>query len=325
MEIKIFKSTELSETDWQDITAGFNEAFERGKNPEEQKKYYHSNVFGYSYHAICRNGEGDICGHSSIIPVYYIVEDQVFKFGVSGGSFVLKQYRSDIFLFAEMYNELKSYCIREGMKATYGVSNKNSFNYAIKILKCFYLKDLDYYILPVSISKILKLENFLLLDWFWKLPLLMLFLLNRILFFIVNNNKKQTLVRLLNNEEFMELRFSNKYQKFKKGIFSGIYRIVDESGIKTAYIFDFKQNEENSYKALVTLIVNIVNKEKIDAILFIGDLNLTQFVLFKIPKKKIPQRFPLTVDYFDKSDKKSEKLILDAKCWDFSLINFDVR
>lgn len=325
MQINVLKSTELSDTDWQQITEGFNASFERELKNEHFKKYYCSNAFGYSYHAIGRNDEGQICAHSSVIPVFYTILGERYKFGQGGTSFVLKEYRKDIFLFAELYNALKLYCGADEVKVIAGVSNKKSFKYAILITKSTFLKDLDYHILPVSISKILKKNQLSFLDLIWKIPLFMLLIINRWFSYIVNSEEKEWPVKLLVNDDFLKNRIGEKYEKFEGSQSNGIYRMYDEEGVKTAYIMDFRQQGKRTHRALISLVTHILRKEKADAILFIGDLQLKQFILFKVPAKKVPQRFPLTIDYLGEDNKGIKNIVLLPNNWDFSLINFDVR
>ena len=101
--------------------------------------------------------------------------------------------------------------------------------------------------------------------------------------------------------------------------------MYDEEGVKTAYIMDFRQQGKRTHRALISLVTHILRKEKADAILFIGDLQLKQFILFKVPAKKVPQRFPLTIDYLGEDNKGIKNIVLLPNNWDFSLINFDVR
>jgi hypothetical protein len=324
-KIVVKKTYEVSADEWTQITQGFNKEFERDKKAEEFRKYYSSNIFGYSYHAIFRNDEGRVCAHSSVIPINYTVDGQQCKFGQGGTSFVLKEYRQDIFLFADLYNALKVYCAKDEVKLIYGVSNKNSFRYAIVIAKSTYLKDLNYYILPVSISKILKKKQFGFLDVIWRIPLFGLLALNRMASYIVNSREKEWPVKILMTEDFLTKRIDDKYKKFKGRQSEGIYRMYDEEGIKTAYIIEFRQKNKRTCQALVSLVIHILRNERADAILFIGDLQLRQFLLFKVPSKKVPQRFPITIDYLDKDNEEMKKTVLSPHNWDFSLINFDVR
>jgi hypothetical protein len=321
----VLRSTELSATDWEDITNGFNESFERNKKPEEQKKYYTSNLFGFAYHAVARNEEGRICAHTSVIPIYYLVKGEKVVFGQSGGSFVRKKYRQDAFLFLSLSDMLKAYCAKEGLKVTYGVSNKKSFRYAIKILKCAFIKDLDYFILPVSLSKLLKKKSLAFIDFFWYFLVMIWVLINKGIALLYVAKEKDWLIKPLVDDDFIRYRFDGKYETYKSKNNLGIYRVIDEEGIKTAYIMEFRHKGKRTSLALANLIWHIIRTQKPDAILFIGDLQMNQFLLYKVPPGKIPQRFPLTLDYLDEANKEMGDIVLSPESWDFSLVNFDVR
>lgn len=324
MKISVLKSTELTKEDWRNLTTGFNESFNHNKKENELKAYYHNNPFGYSYHAIIRDETGMIFGHTSAIPISYIIQGKESTFGLSGGTYVLKAYRKDAFVFLDLSDALKSYCAKDGLSVIYGVSNKNSFQFAVKILGSTYLKDLKYYLLPVSIFKIIGKLRFGWFDKMLKIPWRIWVMINKLISFFSNSKEKEYPVRLKMSEEFLSYRFNDKYTYFRGKKTEGIYRIFDEKGINTAYIMDFRENEKRTFKALVHLITQILNKEKVDAILFIGELNLRQFLLLPVPQNKAPQRFPLTYDLLD-NNSEFAAILSNPENWDFGLINYDVR
>jgi hypothetical protein len=148
--------------------------------------------------------------------------------------------------------------------------------------------------------------------------------INKIISSVSNSQENEYPVRLKLDVKFMLSRFGEKYTHFKGKKTEGIYRIFNEKGINTAYIMDFRENGKRTFKALVCLITQILQKEKVGAILFIGELNFRQFLLLPVPENKAPQRFPLTYDLLD-NNSEFETVLSNPKNWDFSLMNFDVR
>src|SRR5699024_2762633 len=156
--IIVCKTHEINDEQWRKFVEEFNNTFNRASSVEDKKEFYSSNVYGYSYHAFGVLDNGNIIGHTSLIPSQYRAGNQTVMMGISGGTFVSKEYRSDIFLFREMYEKLKKYAQKEGMAATLGVPNKNSFRYVTKILNKVHIGDLNYYVLPLHLGNIMDLK-----------------------------------------------------------------------------------------------------------------------------------------------------------------------
>lgn len=325
--IKIFKTDEITPELWDRIILGFNEAFGTKKNVRQLVNFYKSNVFGYSFHAIKFSETGDIMGYNSFVPSLYEYNGKTLKVVNSGGSFVLKEFRKDIFIFKELFDALLAYCKEMGYDLEVGVPNKNSFRYAIKINKSIYVGDLAYYILPVNISKIINKSGLKAFDFISRMLCRFWAYFNCGISYIINFKETLKPIRIKIDEPFLCSRFRdiNKYNSkiIRHGIF--FYRIYDENGIKTAYVMDFRENGEKTSRSLSKCIFNILKYEQVDAIIFVGTLNLLQSVMLKVPKRFVPQKLPLVFHLINPEQKELE---LDAKelCnWDFSLINFDVR
>jgi uncharacterized membrane protein len=69
---------------------------------------------------------------------------------------------------------------------------------------------------------------------------------------------------------------------------------------------------------------NILNKERknIDIIIYIGNINIFQLSLLKIPMNKLPRKFYFCGDILD--EKNIDEKFFSHSIWDFGLINFDV-
>ncbi|HEY5590918.1 MAG TPA: hypothetical protein VIK55_07850 [Paludibacter sp.] len=325
MEISVLKSLELTIQDWKDLTKGFNESFGKDKKENELKHYYQNNPFGYSYHAVARNESGNIAGHTSVIPQTYISGKNEVLFGLSGGSYILKEYRKYDLLFKELYEAIHDHCKAEKMAVIVGIPNHNSFKFFTKILGAQYLNDLKYYLLPVKPFKILNKKKFTFIDPLVWLPVFILVRFNQLFAFLFSTKEKNYPVHQKLDNEFIRYRFNEKYQIYKSKQTNGTYRIYDEKGIKTAYIMDFRQNGLRTLLALTTVLKYILINEKVDAILYIGTLKMKQLALFEIPNKMIPQRFPLTYDLLNTENSELSQFLQSQENWDFGLMNFDVR
>ncbi|MDD2798961.1 MAG: hypothetical protein PHV20_10245 [Bacteroidales bacterium] len=325
MKISVVKSGELNEIDWTQITSGFNESFSLNKQPVDLINYYCSNEFGYSFHAICRNDDDEIIAHSSIFPYHYLVNNEKFIFGLSGGTFVLKAYRKEAFLYVDLLEELKEFVKSKGVVLTYGVSNENSFGIAVKLLGSIHLKDLSYYAIPVALTKVFLKKKFIFVDAIFRIILIFWCFGVKLYSLIWDVFEIEKAIRLDLTDKVYERRFGMNYKRFHSKELSGVYRIVNEAGLNAAYLMDFRRNGKRSLLALNSLISYILKNEKVDIILFVGELSFFQNMLVKIPRKFEPQRLPLTYDLLINDNRDLNDFISKPENWDFSLLNFDAR
>lgn len=324
--IKIFKTYEISDDLWEEIVEGFNESFEGYNITIETLKngYYISNQLGYAYHAIdFDDATGEIRGFNSYTPSFYKNGLNVF---VSGTTFVRKKFRKDIFIFGDLLTALRKYAKEIGFQIEIGVPNHNSREYAKKFLKTIYVADLDYYILPIRISRCLNKSKLSFLDFFTRgFSILHIYFQNAISLF-VNCKAKAAKYSLIDDEVFYEKRFRNKYySKYQEGVFRAYYRLYKEDNAVVAYILDVREKQIVTSRAFARAVKYIIKNDKPDAIMYVGTLRFTQCCLFKVPKKLIPKPLPLTYYVLDKNNKEKYNDMSDMNNWDFSLMNFDVR
>lgn len=329
MEIKILKTDEISEEYWLTIVDGFNASFE-GYNTtvERLKKAFASNYFGYSYHAICTTDKSKVIGFNTIAPNYYLnaKNKQKIKVGLSGSTYVLKEYRKEIFIFRDMYNALMDYCKEEGFIVFLGVPNMNSYRYTIKILKKKEVMTLPYYIFPKNAFNVFSNGKYSFLNFLSKTFVLLNLLLNYLFSYISNPKEKVAKYRILQNEAYLSKRFqNNKYKTHSLGKIKFSYVLYNEDNIKTIYLMYFAENGQKSLRALTKAIYYIYTHEKFDLIMYIGTMNLKQFLLLKAPKEFEPKKLPLTYSVLDVENKESYEDMGQKENWDFSLMNFDVR
>lgn len=324
MAIKVLKTFEIPDNMWAQIADGFSEAFGLHVDAKDMKTgFCVMNKLGYGYHAIALTDDGNVMGFNTFSPVFY---KDGLKSVVSGSTFVREKYRSDDFLFMDLMMALRKRVKEDGYLFEMGVPNHNSRKFAAQILKCKYIADLDYYILPLNPSKcihksILRFSDYPIRWLLHGYTMLQLFLSN-----LFDNSEKSSKYEMEIYDGFWDDRFPiNKYSRFVDRSYHGYYRIVDEDGAKTAYILDFRDGEKRTYYSLVKTITHILRKEKIDAILFVGHLRMKQWALFKVPSKIVPKPLPLTYYILNKADKERFSDMEDICNWNFSLMNFDVR
>lgn len=325
-EIVVKKTPEITDAEWVQIAAGFNEEFKRDKKPAELIRYYKANVCGYSYHGMAKEENGVIAGFSSIMPfMYREAAGSEFLTGLSGSTFVKKEFRNDIFVFNDIYKALRQACINDGIVAILGVPNKNSFKYLIKLLRFKFLYNLPYYALPVKPSAVVSKKLPALVNAVYFAFVWLYIQLVRAVSFVYNPSEKQSGLTVSFLPETYSQRFNEAYTTVADKQFSFTYRIYNERNMEIAYLFHFTQNGQRTLKALGNAVNHIITKEKIDLVIFVGRLELTQPLLLKLPEGKHPQSLPLTVDVLLPETDQRYAMMKEAASWNFGLMNFDVR
>lgn len=323
--IIVKRTDEIDYATWQQICYGYEVCFDSRHTPEEFKESFSRSITGYSLHALKYSEDGVLMGHNYYQPRPYILNGKSVTCALSGGTYVLPEYRNDIFMFYDMIKALDKKAAQLGWVAFLGIPNENSFRYSVKIIKTKHIGNLTYYILPVNAGKILK-KNSKILDSISRLYASVVSIFNMAVAALWNVKEKVKPLHLDISDKFLDIRFdSKKYKRVSKGEMDGIYRVYDEDGIKTAYILHFVEKNKRSYRSLVFTVRQILKNEKVDAILYVGTMNMPQMLLTKTPKRYEPQQMPLCVSSFDKNNKEVKDVLVSIDNIDFGLINFDVR
>lgn len=323
--IKVFRTDEIDDLTWMQICKGYEMCFDTPRDPEQLKKFFSNSISGYTLHALKLNEKGMLMGHNYFQPRPYKLYGKDVICALSGGTFVMPEYRKDIFIFKDLFDALCEEAKRLGWIAQIGVPNENSFKYCVKIIKDKYIGDLNYYILPVHIGKILKRKNNL-LDTISAGYAFITSKLNLCLSTIANLKEKKVPLHIDESDKFLSIRLANPdYRHIRKGNMRATYRMYDEDGINTAYILQFGENGKRSVRSLAKTVNAIMKNEKPDAILYVGSMNLKQMILTRVPKSFVPHRLTVTVSVFEKDNKELEQTLSSLSNFDYGLLNFDVR
>lgn len=319
--IIILKTAEISEDQWQQLTDGYNSCFDTSRTVDEMKSVDNWSPCGFAYHSIAVTDDGKIMGHQAEIPFVY---EGGLKFVLGVDTYVRKEYRKNELLYYEICMPLKKYLQKENVVGTIGVPNDNSRPFAIRVFKDTYVDDLNYYLLPVRVSKLLKKKWLFVLDYLWYVFLGVWLLFHWLLALVFNKKERMAKYRIAVDDDFYSHRFADKkYIKFADDRFRYCYTIYNEEDFNVAYIMDFREKGYRSVRSLIKTVSDIIHKKGVDCIAFIGFLHLKQFVLLRLPRKFVPKRFTFFYTVYDKN--KQFDGIDDSKNWDFSLMNYDVR
>lgn len=323
MEIRVYKTYEIPDDLWNKIAAGFQESFGIPTSADQMKRAFCvRNKLGYGYHVVAMNEDGELAGYNVFSPTFYKND---LKVVVGGSTYVRKKFRTNEFLFMQMVRALRKEVVKDGYEIEVGVPNHNSRRFAEKILGLKYVCDLDYYMLPLRLSKCIRKPVLAFMDPFIRILILIHLLLHQFILLFFNSKERETKYELLSDKSARESRFKGPYGFYQDGTIEFHYRMVNEDGIKTAYLMDFREREKRTLKSLFYSVRHIWRKEHPDAILFVGLLRLTQMILFRVPKRFVPKQLPFTCCVLDKKNKDKYADLYEKKNWNFSLMNFDVR
>lgn len=315
---------EINEDVWHKIVDGFNESFGLNVTAEDLKNgWYVSNPWGYAYHAIAFDVDNELMAYNVFTPMQY---EHDIKVVVSGSTFVRPKYRNKVMLFAQLIKALRQRCIEDGFDIEVGVPNHNSINYHCKVNKVKLVKDLSYYVLPVSLSKTMgkRLPGFA--DSLWKMFLGVHILVNLAFPIVFNGKERDRKYSVKTDQIFYDTRFKGKdYVLVLQGEYKFVYRIYNEEGKRVAYLMDCRANGVKSYKALVFASRFIMKTTNADAILYVGFMHFMQVLMVRLPKKMIPKRLPLACYVINKDRETEFDDISNPDNWNFSLMSFDVR
>jgi hypothetical protein len=326
MRVEVYKTNEIRQEYWSEIIFEFNRAFNVNKKIDELVSLYKRTPLGFSYHAIAFD-DTKIIGYNAIYPYrYFDREGDEVLIGISGGTFVITEYRKEIFIFYDIVKALWEYIARDGFVATLGVSNENSYQYARRFIDAKLISYLPYYVLPVRIFNVLQSKKISFLNFISHSGAYIHLYLNLILSYFIKSSEIPSRYELKSDENFYQVRFSKEiYRMISSKNIKAYYRIVSENGIRSAYLFDFRENDERTYRALVRSTHYILSNEKPDIIIFIGYLRLRQYLLIRVPRRLEPQHLPLTFNITSPSFNQYLDPMSKSSNWNFGLMNFDVR
>jgi len=317
-QISAKKTNELSEKEWRELTTAFNSIFKKQFTPEHFKSKYLGSSLGYSVHGILFS-DNQIVGIFTAIPRQYIFKEREITIALGCDAFILKEHRKDEFFLKQMADEVTTKLRDDGVYHFISIPNKAAYCYWKDYGGWKDIGKLNYYIVPLKVSKLLGKFSFL--------DSLTFFVFEKTIicstffsFFTKKYYDKK--IHLNRNQEYLNQRYSPDYSVRKiSDNCSFIYRIYIEGNIRTAYLIDcFPLSRAN-----ITLASNQIIKEtrgNLDLILFIGKIDHPPFFFLKVPQNKEPRIQPFIGLSFNSS---YDNDFFSIDSWDVSLANFDNR
>ncbi len=310
------KTNELAENEISQICTLFEEVFKKPMTIELFKQKFENNQSGFSYHGLMMEEE-KIVGCYSAIPYKYNYFEKEIVFALSVDTMIAENYRGNPFSLKKMANLVYNSLKVDAISFVFGFPNDNVYLVRKKILKWQDIGLLDFYILPINIGAI-------------KSRLAHLNILSRIFAGALNIfagskslDTKAFSIEKINDRSFQKARYDVSYsiERLKDDSYFA-YKIYNEENVRTAYIIDVyplcKSGLENAVKALYTK-----EKNNIDLIIYVGNLDFSVKNLFKVPEKYRPKNVYMSGKILD--DTVIDERVFDIENWNANLSNYDVR
>lgn len=309
-------SDELSETEFSELSYLFNHVFHKDISVSFLKKKYHSPLLDKSYHGLMYNDAGNIAGALTFIPFLYRFFDTPIVAGCAVDLMIHEDYRND-FLSVKLMHDLAIEKSENAIDFVFAVPNSNSFLYYMKFLKWHKIGQLNYYIQVLNVSVLKKkLSAFSAISRGLSGCLNVLYPV-----FGTKSDEQKKPVSKVCNMIYNTYRYNQRYNEISRDTNSAYYSVIDESGIKTAYIIDLFPVSER-WIGQVVKIIHASEKKNVDIILYVGNKINVPCNLFKVPRKFEPRDLHLIGNILTS---KVDSRIYDLTNWNFNLSDIDVR
>jgi hypothetical protein len=325
MRIEICTTNEWSNNIWDSYIFSFNSVFRKDFEYNYFKRKYLKSTCGFSFHALLLSDNNQIVGGCTVIPFNYFGNKELFLFGQAVDVFIVENYRTDPLMLLKMYSQLKSLLHSNHVRVVLAVPNKIAYPYWKNIVKWKDLGDLNYWIFPIKLGNITNSKFCRALNGMSIIFAEFLIFLNNCVSFCTNSKSRDVNYEIEKSENFASYRYDESYEKIEKGDIQFIFKIYIEDGKVVAYLYDFNEKGNVTFKSLVKAVSYIKRFKDIDVVVFVGKLNFTQFLMLKVPKKMEPKRLPLVFDIISPGDYTVFSDIGNFRNWNYSLLNYDVR
>ncbi len=328
MNYSFLTTNNLSNLQLEGLRLSFNNVFEKEYLIEYFSNKYTNTIKTYSYHSLMEANNA-IVGGCTFIPYEYFYNEKNIIVALAVDLFIEEESRVDPLAMLRMYKGLKKMMIEDGIHLVIAVPNEVSYPYWKKALKWKDIGQLPYYALPIRLDLVVRKRNFI-FAFFSKLVVAGLKGISTLELLYHNPNSTQLPIQIRKDNSILQIhRFFSTgdicYNTFKDENIFFTYRSVVENNIRASYLIDFSNTKNNTrdYSSLFKSVNYIIQNDKPDLILYIGNIGFNQNLLIKIPKKYEPR--PLNLIGEALSNEFNTPFTWDFANWDFSLFNYDVR
>ena len=320
MKVVYKKTTELSESEIQEICTVFETVFEGVKKPVEHfKNEFINTCLGYSLHGLLLTDDNKIVGANTFVPFKYIINEEEKLVAMSCDTMVMAEYRNfdnTLNLITTGRNLLRD----NGFYMYIGFPNENSYPLYKKAYRDKEFGNLSIYILPYRIGGIKK--KLFAFNW------LSMFFANIILLFSHFSKSTKT-VRKLVSRERSSLE-ATRYKWFEPAAYHIVnkedlhfaWKIREYEGVRCAFLFDIFPACKKNFDAAVRNVFKEGRKD-FDMLMYVGHLDFSPRSLLKVPGRFEPKTFHFVGALLDKSSVAPEGLF-NVSNWEVDLASYDL-
>ncbi|HEY9257862.1 hypothetical protein, partial [Chitinophaga sp.] len=243
--------------------------------------------------------------------------------GMACDAFIDEDYRKDELLLKKMFDSLQQ--ILEANKVFFLISIPNpiAYPYWKYMVKWKDIGDLSYYVLPIHAGVVLKNKLSKLINVFNHL---FVYTTAWMLAPFQRKNNSSDMYKIMpyalkRDNALLEQRFDDTYLSLNEGGIKFYIRFYEEQGSQVAYIMDVIPMNKSNLDYVAAYVTRHF-AHKTDMIMYIGSLNFTPRLLYKLPKTKEPRRQPFIGKYVGTA---ADRAIFDYSNWSIGLADFDNR
>lgn len=317
-EITFKKTNQLSNSQKQQLLDLYFRVFERKRDIPSFDRLFLNTYKGYSYHGLLLS-DGVIVGTFAAVPYRYSYFKQDREFALSVDTMIDVEYRggggANLVQMARLVYEAM---IEDGISLILGFPNEYFYRHEKRILGTDDVGELDYYILPRNIGKVVSGLKFLNpISRLWakvvsSMPLMPM------------KNTCKCNIAKTDDDKFKRQRYDDSYSGINLSDKAEcVYKIYHEEGdTRTAYIIDVSPLTPRYFAEAVKKISKATAKSA-DMMLYVGKPNFRPFGLVKVPNSKKPQKIKMTAKIL--IPELVDNSVFEIHNWNVNISNFDVR
>jgi hypothetical protein len=316
------KTTELTADERGTYCRLFKEVLGRDFTLDDFATKYNSPAFGYSYHGLMMDG-GQIVGSNSIVPIHYDYFGTRTLFGLDLDTMIAKSHRGkDVMALKKMWESSIPVMKADGMTLVFGCPNQIAHPFWIKVNKWTMIAQLEYYMLPIRVSKLAKVPA--IADVASRIGC---GVLNAVAALMPGGRTPVAPpIAKVRDAAFEAYRFGGYFKNYRRlGFGQGgtvDYTVVDEERARAAYIIDVLPFGPHALRQAVRAVYRR-EKRNVDAILYVGHLPFPSVNLVKVPRKYEP--VPVRMSYKILDDTVVDERAGKVESWRVNLSTIDVR
>lgn len=321
MQIVCKKSTELTQTEKEQICQCFGAVFEKhSKSIHDFNNQFLNTCLGYSLHTMLKNEEDEVVGLYAVVPFDYIYRSEKLLFCIGVDFMIRKDYRNDFKNVLNICRASMKYAKDNDITCIFAFPNDLSYQLNTRILRMKDVGKLFTYILPYKVGN--AKPSLKALNIFSKLFSRLMLSFST---FDYRTECKEVMIHR-NRETFDKTRYNwfnpDEYRFYKDEQMSCSWKCADFEGVKAAFLMDVYPMTPKNFNKATREMFN-VEKGNVGLFLYVGNLPFNPTSMIKISLKFAPKNFNFVAQILDKNKVNADD-IFDMNNWDVNLSSCDL-